>query len=175
MLFFIPYSPFNAIKSTSKQTSFSQGRKQNEKWRIQVKTSERRYLIGGSDARIIMGDDAAALIRLWKGKGGEIEPEDLSANLVVQLGSVTEDLNRRWYEANTGQIVTDGGRSTSGTLAYAGWRQRSTGRVEASGAVFEAKIDVALVLLGRSRTPSNTLPNCSIICGSSRPVRRCSR
>ena len=28
-------------------------------------------------------------------------------NLIVQLGLVTEDLNRRWYEANTGQVVTD--------------------------------------------------------------------
>ena len=28
-------------------------------------------------------------------------------NLVVQLGVATEDLNRRWYEANTGQVITD--------------------------------------------------------------------
>ncbi len=68
---------------------------------------ERRYFIGGSDARIIMGNDEAALIRLWKEKRGEVEPEDLSGNLIVQLGSVTEDLNRRWYEANTGQVITD--------------------------------------------------------------------
>jgi len=33
-----------------------------------------------------MGDDEAALIRLWQEKRGEIEPEDLSGNLVVQLG-----------------------------------------------------------------------------------------
>ena len=46
----------------------------------------RRYFIGGSDARIIMGDDEAALIRLWKEKRGEVEPEDLSGNLIVQLG-----------------------------------------------------------------------------------------
>ena len=55
----------------------------------------RRYSIGGSDARTIMGIDEAALLRLWREKRGEVEPEDLSANLVVQLGSVTEDLNRR--------------------------------------------------------------------------------
>ena len=54
-----------------------------------------------------MGDDEAALIRLWREKRGEVEPEDLSGNLVVQLGLATEDLNRRWYEANTGQVVTD--------------------------------------------------------------------
>ena len=26
---------------------------------------------------------------------------------MVQLGLATEDLNRRWYEANTGQVLTD--------------------------------------------------------------------
>src|ERR1700733_7256051 len=72
-----------------------------------LKSADRRYFIGGSDARIIMGDDEAALIRLWKEKRGEVAPEDLSGNLIVQLGSVTEDLNRRWYEANTGQVITD--------------------------------------------------------------------
>ncbi len=65
----------------------------------------RRHFIGGSDARIIMGDDEAALLRLWREKRGEAEPEDLSTNLIVQLGVVTEDLNRRWYEANTGQAI----------------------------------------------------------------------
>ena len=75
---------------------------------------ERRYFIGGSDARIIMGDDEAALLRLWREKRGEIEPEDLSDNLVVQLGMVTEDLNRRWYESNTGQALTDLQRHRAG-------------------------------------------------------------
>jgi len=69
--------------------------------------TSRRYFIGGSDARIIMGDDEDALIRLWREKRGEIEPEDLSENLIVQLGLATEDLNRRWYEANTEQVITD--------------------------------------------------------------------
>src|ERR1700681_4162617 len=58
----------------------------------------RRDFIGGSDARIIMGGDEAALIHLWREKRGEAEPEDLSGNLIVQLGKVTEDLNRTWYE-----------------------------------------------------------------------------
>jgi predicted phage-related endonuclease len=65
----------------------------------------RRTFIGGSDARIIMGDDEADLIRLWREKRGEIESQDLSGNLIVQLGVVTEPLNRHWYERNTGQIV----------------------------------------------------------------------
>ena len=65
--------------------------------------ADRRYFIGGSDARVIMGDDEARLTRLWREKRGELEPEDLGDNLIVQLGTVTEDLNRRWYERNTGQ------------------------------------------------------------------------
>jgi len=98
----------------------------------------RRYFIGGSDARIIMGDNEAALIRLWKEKRGEVEPEDLSRNLIVQLGSVTEDLNRRWYEVNTGQMITD----VQKHVRHPGlnWMAATLdGRVESSGAVFEAK------------------------------------
>jgi hypothetical protein len=67
----------------------------------------RRSFIGGSDARIIMGNDEEALVRLWREKRGEVEPKDLSGNLLVQLGVATEALNRRWYEANTGQVITD--------------------------------------------------------------------
>jgi predicted phage-related endonuclease len=68
---------------------------------------DRRHFIGGSDARIIMGQDEKALIRLWREKRGEIEPEGLSTNLIVQLGLVTEDLNRQWYERNTGNAIKD--------------------------------------------------------------------
>ena len=64
---------------------------------LQRRNLDRRYFIGGSDARIIMGDDEEALVRLWREKRGEVEPKDLSGNLIVQLGVVTEDLNRRWY------------------------------------------------------------------------------
>ena len=66
----------------------------------------RRNFIGGSDARIIMGGDEDALIRLWKEKRGEVDPEDLSGNLVVQLGHATEVLNRIWYIRNTGMGVS---------------------------------------------------------------------
>jgi len=67
----------------------------------------RRHFVGGSDARVIMGGDEAALIRLWKEKRGEVEPEDISDNLIVQLGVATEALNRTWYERNTGCVITD--------------------------------------------------------------------
>ena len=106
-----------------------------------LKTPEfrrRRYFIGGSDARIIMGNDETALIRLWREKRGEIEPEDLSGNLVVQLGLVTEELNRRWYEANTGQVVTDiQKRVRHPALRWMG--ATLDGRIEGRDAVFEAK------------------------------------
>ena len=35
---------------------------------------ERRGFIGGSDARVIMGDDEADLVRLWREKRGEASP-----------------------------------------------------------------------------------------------------
>jgi predicted phage-related endonuclease len=99
---------------------------------------ERRYFIGGSDARIIMGPDEAALLRLWREKRGETEPEDLSSNLIVQLGLATEDLNRRWYEASTGRVLTDIQRRIRHPALR--WMAATLdGRVEATGAVFEAK------------------------------------
>src|SRR6202051_5394515 len=67
----------------------------------------RRSFIGGSDARVIMGSNETALLRLWREKRGEAEPEDLSGNLIVQLGVVTEPLNRLWYERNTERAITD--------------------------------------------------------------------
>jgi predicted phage-related endonuclease len=98
----------------------------------------RRCFIGGSDARIIMGDDEDALLRLWQEKRGEVEPKDLSGNLLVQLGVVTEDLNRRWYQATSGQALTDIQRHLSHPALR--WMAATLdGRVEATGAVFEAK------------------------------------
>ena len=43
-----------------------------------LQISNRRAFIGGSDARIIMGDDENALVRLWREKRGDVEPEDPS-------------------------------------------------------------------------------------------------
>jgi len=55
-----------------------------------LKYVDRREFIGGSDARIIMGNDQVALERLWREKRGEVEPDDLSGNLIVQLGLATD-------------------------------------------------------------------------------------
>ena len=64
---------------------------------------------------IIMGSNETALFQLWHEKRGEVEPEDLSDNLIVQLGTVTEDLNRLWYARNTGRTITQ--RSTAGSTS----------------------------------------------------------
>ena len=102
------------------------------------RSTDRRRFIGGSDARIIMGDDQDALLRLWQEKRGEIEPQDLSGNLIVQLGLATEALNRRWYEANTGQVITD----VQSRIFHPALRWMAAtidGRVQGTDAVFEAK------------------------------------
>jgi len=99
---------------------------------------DRRSFIGGSDARVIMGDDEAALVRLWREKRGEVEPEDLSENLIVQLGAVTEELNRRWYERNTGQTIKDVQKRIQHPVQK--WMAATLdGLVDPGGAVFEAK------------------------------------
>lgn len=101
-------------------------------------TLNRRSFLGGSDAHVIMGDDEPALLRLWHEKRGELEPEDLSENLLVQLGVATEDLNRQWFERNTGQAVTDIQRHVQHPILR--WMAATLdGLVEATGAVFEAK------------------------------------
>jgi YqaJ-like viral recombinase domain len=102
------------------------------------KISHRRHFVGGSDARIIMGNDEQALVRLWREKRGEVEPEDLSGNLIVQLGVVTEELNRRWYEANTGRAIMDVQRQIRHPVLR--WMAATLdGRIEGSETVFESK------------------------------------
>jgi putative phage-type endonuclease len=98
----------------------------------------RRDFIGGSDARIIMGQDEKALIRLWQEKRGEVGPEDLSTNLIVQLGLVTEDLNRQWYERNTGNAIKDVQCRVKHPVIR--WMAATLdGIVAGTGAVYEAK------------------------------------
>jgi hypothetical protein len=108
---------------------------------VSVKVADspnRRSFIGGSDARIIMGDDEPALIRLWREKRGEIEPEDLSRNLIVQLGTATEPLNRQWYERNTGNGISDVQKRVQHPVIR--WMAATLdGVIEQTGAVFEAK------------------------------------
>jgi predicted phage-related endonuclease len=100
--------------------------------------ADRRYFIGGSDARIILGTDETALVRLWREKRGEAEPPDYSENLIVQLGVATEPLNRRWFEKATGQAIRD----VQSWIRHPVIRWMAAtldGIVEGTGAVFEAK------------------------------------
>src|SRR5438270_1872034 len=102
------------------------------------RNSSRRTFIGGSDARVIMGQDEAALLRLWREKRSELEPRDLSGNLIVQLGVVTEPLNRHWFERNTGQSLKDIQRRIRHPVVR--WMGATLdGVVVETGAVFEAK------------------------------------
>jgi predicted phage-related endonuclease len=99
---------------------------------------DRRKFVGGSDARIIMGKDEKALLRLWHEKRGEAAALDLSGVLIVQLGLVTEDLNRRWYELNSGHRISDIQRhAIHRTIPW--MAATLDGLVKETGAVFEAK------------------------------------
>jgi predicted phage-related endonuclease len=106
--------------------------------KVQSSLMDRRSFIGGSDARIIMGSDEAALVQLWREKRGESPPKDLSDNLVVQLGIATEDLNRAWYERNTGRPVS----ATQCHVRHSAIPYMAAtldGVVESAGAIFESK------------------------------------
>jgi hypothetical protein len=46
---------------------------------------DRRYFIGGSDARVIISQDEKALIRLWQEKRGEVGPEGWSMSIMAQV------------------------------------------------------------------------------------------
>ncbi|MBR0774571.1 YqaJ viral recombinase family protein [Bradyrhizobium diazoefficiens] len=101
-------------------------------------SNARTGFIGGSDARIIMGDNQEKLIRLWREKRGEAEPQDLSGELIVQLGSITEDLNRTWYERTTGNTIEDVQCKVRHPVHK--WMGATLdGRVQQTGAVYEAK------------------------------------
>src|SRR6266516_4024349 len=105
---------------------------------MRIDSFARRTFLGGSDARVVMGQDESALIRLWREKRGELEPEDLSGNLVVQLGVATEDLNRHWFARNTGQSLKDIQRRIRHPVIR--WMAATLdGVIAETGAVFEAK------------------------------------
>ena len=86
MLCYISYATNGDTAAATQQTPFL-GREEDVKEAMWKQSSkDRRYYVGGSDARVIMGADESALLRLWQEKRGEAEPEDLSGNLIVQLG-----------------------------------------------------------------------------------------
>src|SRR5262245_14201581 len=120
------------------EASFSPRSKREMSGQHTMPYFHRRSFIGGSDARIIMGSDEAALVRLWREKRGEAEPEDLSGNLIVQLGTATEELNRTWYERNTGRRISDIQRHVKHSAVP--WMAATLdGIVEGTETVFESK------------------------------------
>ena len=62
----------------------------------------RKGFIGGSDCTQIMQGN---WLQLWQIKTGRTEPEDLSRNLAVQMGILTEDFNLAWFEHERGCTV----------------------------------------------------------------------
>src|SRR5262245_50124088 len=144
LTYIISYGIFHTVRyrsvriGCSQQTPFSRGAK-GMKPQIWGRTYEsRRTFIGGSDPRIIMGNDEAALVRLWREKRGEIEPEDPSGNLIVQLGKATEELNVHWFERNSGQRIIDRQRLVKHS-AISFMAATLDGIVEGTEAIFEAK------------------------------------
>ena len=63
------------------------------------KKQERFGFIGGSDVSRIMSGDWHSL---WQEKTRRAEPEDLSDNLAVQIGTFTEPVNLRWANKKIG-------------------------------------------------------------------------
>ena len=133
----------------------------------------RRGFIGGSDTRIIMGNDEAALIRLWREKRGEAEPEDLSGNLIVQLGSVTEDSIAPGTSA-TPAVGFATCSATSGMRSFPGWGQPWTG----SSMAPRPSSNPSSCCPGRSRRrarPRSTCRSSSTTCGLQICGPRCCR
>ncbi len=116
--------------------------------------AHRRDFIGGSDARVIMGRHMCQrhmLItkeRNWERSSGPISPRfschsrirafSSCTNLIVQLGLVTEDLNRQRYERNTGNAIKNVQSRVKHPVIR--WMAATLdGVVEQTGAVYEAK------------------------------------
>ena len=134
---------------------------------------DRRLFIGGSDARIIMGSDEAALIRLWREKRGEAEPEDLSGNLIVQLGRPPRTSTAPGTSAiPAGRSVTCS--AASSTRPSPGWRQPSTGLWRAPRPCSRPS-SCCPGHSPRRRRPKSTWPSSSTTCGSPICGARCCR
>lgn len=101
--------------------------------------AKRKNYIGGSDANIILGGDPRAIHDLWMQKTGRAEPEDLSNVLPVVMGSFTEELNRYWYERQTGRAVTNDGLWVIGREYQSATLDGETVTEAGEPAIFEAK------------------------------------
>ena len=112
-----------------------------------------------------MGDDEARLVRLWREKRGEVEPEDLSDNLIVQLGPSPRTSTGAGTSAIPARPSTTY-RSRSSIRSSNGWRRPWMGSSNPRRGV-RGQIYAALVR-SRRRPPRRSIwPSCSTICGSS--------
>ena len=66
----------------------------------------RRGKLTASRVAVLMNGDAEGILRLYREMIGEEQEENLDDVWPVQLGIVTEELNLRWYERNSGSPVT---------------------------------------------------------------------
>lgn len=101
----------------------------------------RGWSLGGSDANTIVNGTEDDILKLIRIKRGEQQPDDLSRNLAVIMGTFTEPLNCWLYEQFTGNEVYDRNLSIPHP-AYDHFRCNLDGRTcLATGetAVFEAK------------------------------------
>ena len=74
---------------------------------------ERKGFIGGSDCVKIMQGN---WLGLWQVKMGLVEPEDLSRNVAVQMGILTEDFNLKWFADEYEVKLSGFQRSCNGTI-----------------------------------------------------------
>ena len=109
-------------------------------------------------------DDERALLGLWREKRGEAEPEDLSGNLIVQLGAVTEEFNRYWYEAIIPVRLSRTCKAICDILGFAGWRRRSTDAWR-QAELFSRPSSCCHGHSWKKRLPRSICRSCSTICG----------
>lgn len=130
----------------------------------------RRLGIGGSDSNVILGDDEERLIRLWQEKTGQVEPEDLSGVLPVQMGVATEPFNRAWFTKQTGRVVERHG-DTVVSSEHPFMRANLDGVTDAGKTYFEAKHLNAFTKEDDAlRKYMPQLTHCMLVCGIERAV-----
>lgn len=81
----------------------------------------REFKTTASQAPIIMSGNEEKILRLWRERIGETEPEDLSRVWPVQLGSYLEPFILDWHERKTGkELLLRGAFQPHPTLDYIG-------------------------------------------------------
>jgi len=99
---------------------------------------ERELMIAANNGHLLAFDNLSGLPAWLSDALCRLASGGSFALCLVQLGLATEELNRRWYEANTGHPIADVQRQVRHpTVRWMG--ATLDGRVEATGVVFEAK------------------------------------